>query len=144
MIGGGPSIGSGRIALKEEIPYLPIAPCTRRKKTSRRRRPPKQDDGRGVELREKSGEWKFYKSQKDAAEAFPGLIQGDISRLINNPREVSRHIRERFRSAERGPQNDAATEPPSTIEATGSYLRGNQPVEPTTGTSRRWRGAPKI
>jgi len=67
-------------------------------------KPPKVDDGRGVELREKSGEWKFYKSQKDAAEAFPGLIQGDISRLINNPREVSRHIRERFEARNVGPK----------------------------------------
>ena len=49
--------------------------------------------------------WPWAKtSTKDAAEAFPGLIQGDISRLINNPREVSRHIRERFEARNVGPK----------------------------------------
>jgi hypothetical protein len=76
-------------------------------------KPPKQDDGRGVELREKSGDWRFFKSQKDAAEAFPGLIQGDISRLINNPREVSRHIRERFEARNVGPKTTRQLNHPS-------------------------------
>ena len=150
-IGGGPSIGKEVIVRSEGIRYLPIVLYIRRKRTSRRRRSlPNRMMVAALSARKKSGDWRFFKSQKDAAEAFPRLIQGIHLRLINNPREVSRHIRERFEARNVGPKTTRQLNhpPPSTEAGSASYLRGNQPVvlaDATTGTtSRRWRGAPKF
>ena len=92
---------------------------------------------RGVEVREHGGAWRFFRSQSLAAEAYPGLAQRDISKLINAPRTAALPIRERFEARSydlaraASPGRGAKTSPPPRRD--GPPGRGAKAIEPKRG-----------